>query len=226
MGNVKVIPDDAACTSQPQLWHRPRGKKISAEPLMDMVFKKPRLSGDDSCSFYQAIRAPPRQSDVDIFKGRVAKINANYGLSLYISAASEMRPTKVGPVPLGGFLSYQLAPTEGNFAVTHNLDFSREPADNQARVYPLFPLSLVPHPFTVTKCTPNQQRLAWTSLMQKQNSWRKKQSLNGIARDGGLLEKKQINGIKFWRHPQQESRTQSCIFEWFSRKPTSSHFRQ
>ena len=33
--------------------------------------------------------------------------------------------------------------------------------------------------------------------MQKQNSWRKKQSLNGIARDGGLLEKNRLTASRF-----------------------------
>jgi len=40
MTKAKVIPDDLACTSLPQQWHKPRGKKNSSEPLMDMVFKK------------------------------------------------------------------------------------------------------------------------------------------------------------------------------------------
>ena len=39
----KSIPDDLVCTSLPQQWHKPRGKSISSEPLMDMVFKKPKL---------------------------------------------------------------------------------------------------------------------------------------------------------------------------------------
>ena len=43
MTKAKVIPDDLACTSLPQQWNNPRGKKTSYEPLMDMVFKKPRL---------------------------------------------------------------------------------------------------------------------------------------------------------------------------------------
>lgn len=39
-------------------------------------------------------------------------------------------PFKVGHAPLGVYLSYQLAPTEGNFEVRCNLDFSRGRSDN------------------------------------------------------------------------------------------------
>ena len=45
---------------------------------MDMVFKKPRLNVSTaqetgvSCSSYQALRAPPSQSDVDGFKGALS----------------------------------------------------------------------------------------------------------------------------------------------------------
>ena len=80
---------------------------------MDMVFKKPRLDVSTaqetgvSCSLYQALRAPPSQSDVDEFKTSLNQINPKYGLSLYMSTGAEMRPTKVGPAPLGGFLSWQ-----------------------------------------------------------------------------------------------------------------------
>ena len=71
MTKAKVIPDDLACTSLPQQCHKRRGKKISSEPLIDMVFKKPRLdlvvnSGTStknspgiSCSLYQAMKIPP-----------------------------------------------------------------------------------------------------------------------------------------------------------------------
>ena len=37
---TKSVPDDLVCTSLPQQWHKPRGKSISSEPLMNMVFKK------------------------------------------------------------------------------------------------------------------------------------------------------------------------------------------
>ena len=170
MASMKTVPDDATCTSVPQLWHKPRGKKINSEPLMDMVFKKPRLDVSTaqetgvSCSVYQALRAPPSQSDVDEFKTSLDQINPKYGLSLYMSTGAEMRPTKVGPAPLGGFLSYQLAPTEGNFCVMHNLDFSKEPINTAISIYPSFPLSLVPPLFTVTMCAPDQQNF-YNSLM-------------------------------------------------------------
>ena len=47
-----------------------------------------------------------------------------------MTAGMKMAPTKVGPAPLGGYLSYQLAPAEGNFEVRYYVDFSRGRSDN------------------------------------------------------------------------------------------------
>lgn len=44
MTKTKSIPDYLVCTSLPQQWYKPRGKSISSEPLMGMVFKKPKLN--------------------------------------------------------------------------------------------------------------------------------------------------------------------------------------
>ena len=68
MTKAKMIPDDLVCTSLPQQWHRPRGKNISSEPLMEIIFKKPKLgttcTGESTsvsaspgitCSLYPAI---------------------------------------------------------------------------------------------------------------------------------------------------------------------------
>ena len=38
MTKAKMVPDDLVCTSLPQQWHRPRGKNISSEPLMEITF--------------------------------------------------------------------------------------------------------------------------------------------------------------------------------------------
>ena len=43
MTKIKVIPDNLASTLVPQQWHKPRRKTISSEPLMNMIFKKPKL---------------------------------------------------------------------------------------------------------------------------------------------------------------------------------------
>ena len=70
MASMKTVPDYATCTSIPQLWHKPRDKKITSEHLVDMVFKKPRLdvSTAQKTGVYQALRALPSQSEVDEFK--------------------------------------------------------------------------------------------------------------------------------------------------------------
>ena len=138
MANTKKIPDEVASTSLPQLWHKPRGRQITSEPVMEMVFKKPRLSNTGitppeavqkpgiSCSLYQAMKAPPSNQDIGSFKARLNEENSQYGLSLYMSTTTEKSvPTKVGQAPLGSYLSYQLARTEGDFSVSHNMIFPR-----------------------------------------------------------------------------------------------------
>ena len=47
-----------------------------------------------------------------------------------MTASMKMVPTKVRPAPLGGYLSYELPPAEGNFEVRCNVDFSRGSSDN------------------------------------------------------------------------------------------------
>lgn len=170
MTKVKLIPDNLACTSLPQQWHKPRGKTISSEPLMDMVFKKPKLdlsnmestskksSPGIACSLYPAIRVAPSNTEIENFKASLQRVNKTFGLSVYMDVGVEMVPTKVGPAPLGGYLSYQLAPTEGNFEVTCNVDLSRESTNNlPLTIYPPFPLSLSCPTFTITQCPAEHQ---------------------------------------------------------------------
>ena len=182
MAKTKVIPDDLVCTSLPQQWHKPRGKKISSEPLMEMVFKKPKLdltngstpknSPGISCSLYQAMKFAPSSAEIGNFKTDVQQINQKFGLSLYMDAGTEMVPTKAGPAPLGGYLSYQLAPTEGNFKVTSNIDLSMAPANNERpiTVYPPFPISTVCPLFSVTQCPLEHQSLLHSLQVSEQEA--------------------------------------------------------
>ena len=114
------------------------GNDQITEPVMEMVFKKPRLSNTGitppeavrkpgiSCSLYQAVKAPPSNQDIGSFKARLNEENSQYGLSLYTSTTTgKSVPTNVGQAPLGSYLSYQLAPTEGDFSVSHNMIFPR-----------------------------------------------------------------------------------------------------
>ena len=79
---IKATPDDLASTSLPQQWHKSRGKTISSEPLMDIIFKtqkldqanaqagnpNSRLSGI-SCSLYSALKVIPSRTEIEnLFK--------------------------------------------------------------------------------------------------------------------------------------------------------------
>ena len=139
--NMGVIPDDLACTSLPQQWHKPRGKIISSEPLMDMVFKKPRLdvanttastSAGISCSLYKAVKEPPSDVEIESFKSDLEQMNTKFGLSLLMQLGTDVAPT----------MSYQLALTEGNLKVFCNIDLSvgRNNNEEPITIYPLFSL--------------------------------------------------------------------------------------
>ena len=150
---------------------------------MDVIFKKPklgqankqagnpnsRLSGI-SCSLYPALKAIPSSTEIENFKSNLQEINGKFGVSLYMTAGMKMVPTKVGPAPLGGYLSYQLAPTEGNFEVRCNVDFSRGRSDNDLPLttYPHFPLALVLPLFTITQC-PREHQEFLESLQLNEN---------------------------------------------------------
>ena len=73
---------------------------------------------------------------------------------LYMNTEGENVPTRVGPVPLGGYLSYQLTPTEGNFKVACSVNLSKQRNSDSVpiTIYPSFPLSLVFPLFNVTQC--------------------------------------------------------------------------
>ncbi|PFX31353.1 hypothetical protein AWC38_SpisGene3816 [Stylophora pistillata] len=95
---IKVIPDDLASTSLPQQWHKPRGKTRSPEPLMDMIFKKPKLDQDNaqvgnwnsrpsgiSCSLYPALKVIPSSKEIENFKSNLQEIHGKLGLSIYMT---------------------------------------------------------------------------------------------------------------------------------------------
>ena len=180
---TKCILDDLVCTSLPQQWHEPRGKSISSEPLMGMVFKKPKLdisgwgntskqtSPDISCSLYPAAKAALRNTEIKCFKAHLQKLNENFGLTLYMNTEGENVPTRVGPAPLGGYLSYQLAPTEENFKVACNVDLSKQCNSDSVplTIYPSFPLPLVFPLFNVTQCPSEHQQFYDSLRINKHN---------------------------------------------------------
>lgn len=91
MGKVKVIPEDLVCTSLFQQWHKPRGKRISSEPLMGTIFKKPKLdvantasSSGISCSLYQAVKQPQSNVENESFKSDLQQITTKFCLNLFM----------------------------------------------------------------------------------------------------------------------------------------------
>ena len=92
-------------------------------------------------------------TEIEGFKAHLQKFNKNFGLSLYKNIEGENVPTRVGPAPLGGYLSYQFAPTEGNFKGACNVDMSKQCNSDSdlITIYLSFPLSLVFPMFNVTQ---------------------------------------------------------------------------
>ena len=79
-----------------------------------------------------------------------------------MNTEGENVPTRVGPAHLGGYLSYQLAPTAGNryIQAAYNVDLpERYNSDSvPLTIYPSFPLSLVFPLFNVTQCPSEYQQ--------------------------------------------------------------------
>ncbi|KAJ8249443.1 hypothetical protein GJAV_G00234970 [Gymnothorax javanicus] len=62
MLQVRAVPPPVACTSSLQTWHRPKTKGIHAEPVQDLVVRRPKPSSRSVCksTLYQAThRIPP-----------------------------------------------------------------------------------------------------------------------------------------------------------------------
>lgn len=77
-----------------------------------------------------------------------------------MNTEGENVPTRVGPAPLRGYLSYQLAPTAGNFKAAYNVDLPNRCNSDSVplTIYPSFPLSLVFPLFNVTQCPSEYQQ--------------------------------------------------------------------
>ena len=108
-------------------------------------------------------------------------------------------PTKVGQAPLGSYLSYQLAPTEGDFVVSHHIDFFKEPVNTNVSQYPSFPVSQVVQLFSVSESTHDVLEF-YTAL-----------TLTNV--EAASLEKEatgQQQNSKWWTAPKLESLPQGC----------------
>lgn len=77
-----------------------------------------------------------------------------------MNTVGENVPTRVGPAPSGGYLSYQLAPTAGNFKAAYNVHLPERCNSDSVplTIYPSFPLSLVFPLFNVTQCPSEYQQ--------------------------------------------------------------------
>ena len=151
---------------------------------MDMVFKKPKLdttvggstsvqsSPGIACSLYPAVKAAPSDIEIESFKAHLQNMNKNFGLSLYMNTAGKNVPTILGPAPLGGYLSYQMAPTEGNFKVKCNVDLSEQRNNNNVPItnYRSYPVSLYLPLFIVTQCTSEHQQFYFSLRISEKDA--------------------------------------------------------
>ena len=89
-----------------------------------------------------------------------------------MNTVGENVPTRVGPAPSGGYLSYQLAPTAGNFKAAYNVHLPERCNSDSVplKIYPSFPLSLVFPLFNVTQCPSEYQQFYDTLRISKHNA--------------------------------------------------------
>ncbi|KAJ8008730.1 hypothetical protein DPEC_G00081450 [Dallia pectoralis] len=114
MMQVKAVPSTIACTSTLQTWHRPRTKGIYAEPIQDLVVKKPKPSGRSVCksTLYQAYTGSLPDPSVLALGKRLESIRPQPLISSVLHCLSELSlvDSRFGPVPRGSPLSYQCPP--------------------------------------------------------------------------------------------------------------------
>ncbi|KAJ8012523.1 hypothetical protein DPEC_G00043710 [Dallia pectoralis] len=123
MMQVKAVPSTIACTSTLQTWHRPRTKGIYAEPIQDLVVKKPKPSGRSVCksTLYQAYTGSLPDPSVLVLGKRLESIRPQQLISSVLHGLSELSlvDSRFGPVSRGSPLSYQCPAVVATSHVKH-----------------------------------------------------------------------------------------------------------
>lgn len=104
------VPSTLACTSMPQQWHKPRGSKISPEPLSAMVFSKHKQTPRKKRPIHSII---PKMRIPDIGAMEVKKLKTDSAavgtpLSYLLQEEVQLIETTLGGVQMGSMLPYQL----------------------------------------------------------------------------------------------------------------------
>ncbi|XP_056441326.1 uncharacterized protein LOC130378640 [Gadus chalcogrammus] len=114
MLQVRAVPPPMACTSSLQTWHRPRTKGIHAEPVPDLVVRRPKPSPRSVCksTLYQAYTGSLPDLQVLSLGETLKNIRPQPLISSVLHGLSEvsMVDSSFGPVPRGSPLSYQCPP--------------------------------------------------------------------------------------------------------------------
>ncbi|XP_063052546.1 uncharacterized protein LOC134447153 isoform X1 [Engraulis encrasicolus] len=114
MLKVTAVPPPVPCTSSLQAWHRPRTMGIHAEPVQDLVVRKPKPSTRSVCksTLYQAYTGPLPDPNMLAIGEKLTNIRPQPLISSVLHGLSQlsMVDSKFGPVPRGSPLSYQCPP--------------------------------------------------------------------------------------------------------------------
>ncbi|XP_052704544.1 uncharacterized protein LOC128180458 [Crassostrea angulata] len=104
------VPSALACTSMPKQWHKPRGSKISLEPLSAMVFSKPKQTPRKKRPIHSIM---PKMRIPDIGAIEVKKLKTDSAavetpLSYLLQEEVQLIETTLGGVQMGSMLPYQV----------------------------------------------------------------------------------------------------------------------
>ena len=127
--NVRVVPEEVACTSRLSQWVVPRSRgKIDKQPVMDVKVK--RLKVDEmtagrgiESTLYDARVPHCRINDNEClatFQESLREISPGIPFSYHVQAEDEntiYKNTRFGPAPLGSPVSYQCSIFEFHFQV-------------------------------------------------------------------------------------------------------------
>ncbi|XP_031570411.1 uncharacterized protein LOC116304773 [Actinia tenebrosa] len=107
---LRSVPDSLTCTSMPQRWSIPRGKKIEQKEIQDILVKKPKIGANYSKFIKSTLYSPSevyRMTKEDFDNFETKPLIASILPSAENLASISFVQCKFGKVPKGSIISYQ-----------------------------------------------------------------------------------------------------------------------
>ena len=151
--NLATVPDVIATTSLPQQWGIPRTDNLTPQPVMDITYKKAKVSASEteiSCTLYNTKNKSSSSHDelqsLQTLHEQIVSMESTRSLPIAHLLSLPSNPvwldTRCGKVLQGSTLAHQLAPVEDGYKVYTNIGFVSAKTSSKLTTskYPLLPL--------------------------------------------------------------------------------------